>query len=183
MNSIKYQYVSTAAKLQEAIEVCGRAEAVAVDTEFARFNTYYPIVGLIQLGTSEACFLIDPLAINDLSPLKQILAKPSIMKVFHACSEDIEVFQHALGFVPKPLHDTQIAAAALGVGFSMSYQSIVEYYLGISLPKDQTRSNWLARPLSQDQLRYAALDVIHLLQVYEHQREQLSSADKERWIA
>ena len=182
MTSTQYQYVETMTQLQTAIEVCRSAEVIAVDTEFARFNTYYPIVGLIQIGTSETCFLIDPLAIDDLSPLKLILAEPGILKVFHACSEDLEVFQHSLGFIPTPVYDTQIAAAVLGVGFSMGYQSLVEHYLGISLPKDQTRSDWLRRPLSQYQLRYAALDVIHLLQVYEEQSELLSVADKGSWI-
>ena len=182
MNSTQYQYINTTSQLQSAIEVCSGADALAVDTEFARFNTYYPKVGLIQLGTTEACFLVDPLTIDDLSPLKLILAEPSILKVFHACSEDLEVFQHVLGYVPKPLYDTQIAAALLGVGFSMSYQYVVDHYLDISLPKDQTRSDWLARPLSPDQLQYAALDVIHLLEVYEHQRELLASEDKGSWI-
>ena len=182
MTSAQYRYIDTEAQLKEAIDVCSRAEALAIDTEFVRFNTYYPIVGLIQIGIPEACFLIDPMGINDLSPLKLILAEPAIKKVFHSCSEDLEVFQHILGFIPTPLYDTQIAAAVLGVGFSMSYQSLVEYCLGISLPKDQTRSDWLARPLSEDQLQYAALDVIHLLQVYEQQYELLSLAEKGPWL-
>ena len=182
MTSEQYQYISTTDQLRAAIEVCGNAEALAVDTEFTRINTYYPIVGLIQIGTKEACFLIDPLTITDLSPLKLVLANSSIMKVFHACSEDLEVFQHSLGFVPKPIYDTQIAAALLGVGYSMSYQSVVEHYLDISIHKDQTRSNWLARPLSRDQLRYASLDVIHLMKVYGYQRELLFAGEKGKWF-
>ena len=182
MASAHYQYIDTEVQLQSAIEVCSRAKVLAIDTEFVRFNTYYPIVGLIQIGTPEACFLIDPLGIDDLSPLRVILAEPAIMKIFHACSEDLEVFQHVLGFIPKPLYDTQIAAALLGVGYSMSYQSLVEHYLGIALPKDQTRSDWLARPLSEDQLRYAALDVIHLLHIYAEQYQLISVAGKESWI-
>ena len=92
------------------------------------------------------------------------------------------MFQHALGVVPNRIYDTQIASAVLGVGFSMGYQALVEHYLGISLPKDQTRSNWLARPLSSGQLEYAALDVIHLLQVYRRQQQELAGTEKAAWV-
>ena len=165
MASDQYQYVETRVQLLSAVEACKSAGVIALDTEFARFNTYYPIVGLIQIATRDDCFLIDPVALSDLEPLAPLLQNPGILKVFHACSEDLEVFQHALGVIPAPLFDTQIAAAVLGVGFSMSYQALVEHWLGVSLPKDQTRSDWLARPLTAQQLHYAALDVIHLLEV------------------
>ena len=182
MISTQYQYINTTSQLQSAIEVCSGADALAVDTEFARFNTYYPNVGLIQLGTTEACFLVDPLTIDDLSPLKLILAEPSILKVFHACSEDLEVFQHAMGLIPSPIFDTQISAALMGVGFSMSYQRLVEHYLDIILSKEETRSDWLQRPLTAKQLDYAALDVVHLYEVYQMQVEELASADRLYWL-
>ncbi len=183
MASDQYQYVETRVQLLSAVEACKSAGVIALDTEFARFNTYYPIVGLIQIATRDDCFLIDPVALSDLEPLAPLLQNPGILKVFHACSEDLEVFQHALGVIPAPLFDTQIAAAVLGVGFSMSYQALVEHWLGISLPKDQTRSDWLARPLTAQQLHYAALDVIHLLEVFENQSRELTAAGKDAWIA
>ncbi len=178
-----FEYIETQSQLEKAIGKCMDAGVVAMDTEFARFNTYYPIVGLIQIYDGRDCFLIDPLAIDDLGPLGKILDNSDLLKVFHACSEDMEVFQYAVGTTPSPVYDTQIASAALGVGFSMGYQAMVEHYLEIALPKDQTRSNWLTRPLSKDQLEYAALDVIHLLQVYERQQEELSGSPKSVWIA
>ena len=182
MNQAEYEYVESPSQLAEVVKACDGLKVISVDTEFARFNTYYPIVGLIQIYTGEQCFLIDPVAIEDFSALVPILTNPDLLKVFHACSEDLEVFQHALGILPAPVYDTQIASAALGLGFSVGYQSMVESYLGITLPKDQTRSDWLARPLSEDQLKYAALDVVHLLQVYHHQSELLEDTPKRNWI-
>ena len=182
MTAVDCIYVDNEDGLAGVERACEQVEVIAIDTEFARFNTYYPIVGLIQIYTGEACFLIDPLPIENLEPLGRLLVRAELLKVFHACSEDMEVFQHSLGVVPAPVYDTQIAGAVLGVGFSMGYQAIVEHYLDISLPKDQTRSDWLARPLSDDQLDYAALDVIHLLQVYHRQAKALDDSSKSAWI-
>jgi ribonuclease D len=178
----EYRYIDTDEQLQEVVEACLEVSVIALDTEFARFNTYYPIVGLIQIYTGAACFLIDPLSVSSIEPLKAVMEERSLLKVLHACSEDMEVFQYALGIVPTPVYDTQIASAALGVGFSVGYQALVEHYLDISLSKDQTRSDWLARPLTTSQLDYAALDVIHLLEVYKVQLEALEGGPKLGWV-
>ncbi|MDA0788200.1 MAG: ribonuclease D [Proteobacteria bacterium] len=177
-----YHYIDQPDALREAVIGCETAKVLAVDTEFARFNTYYPIVGLIQIYNGDQCFLIDPLSIEDLSPLAGLMTAPKIIKVFHACSEDLEVFQQCLGVMPSPLFDTQIAAALLGVRFSMSYQNLVSHYLGIDVPKEETRSDWLQRPLTESQLDYAALDVIYLYQVYGLQREALEKAQRQPWV-
>lgn len=182
MNGPSYTLVEDDRDLQMVVDACRGIDVIAVDTEFARFNTYYPIVGLVQIYTGTDCFLIDPVNMDDLEPLSDILVRPDLLKVFHACSEDMEVFQHALGTIPAPVYDTQIAGAVLGVGFSVGYQAMVEHYLDISLPKDQTRSDWLARPLSTQQLDYAALDVIHLLQVYLKQAQELAGTPKQQWV-
>lgn len=181
MLSPDYIYVDRDDQMAAVVEVCRKASVIALDTEFARFNTYYPIVGLIQIYDGHTCFLIDPLTVS-IEPLAEVMTAGSLTKVLHACSEDMEVFQHALGIVPTPVYDTQIAAAFLGVGFSVGYQAMVEHYLDITLPKDQTRSDWLARPLTRDQLTYAALDVIYLLQVYEKQQEMLAGSEKLKWV-
>jgi ribonuclease D len=180
--SPEYVVVDQFEQLQDVVDACRAVDVIALDTEFARFNTYYPIVGLIQIYTGKECFLIDPVAVTDIQPLSALLTDPSLLKVLHACSEDMEVFQHALGVTPGPVFDTQIASAALGIGFSVGYQALVEHYLDISLAKDQTRSDWLARPLTVDQMDYAALDVIYLLQVYHEQMEALREDDKLRWV-
>lgn len=182
MPETSYQLVTDQAGLNAVVDTCLEKAVIAMDTEFARFNTYYPIVGLIQIYDGSTCWLIDPLALDDLEPLARLLTADSLLKVFHAGSEDMEVFQYALDVVPSPVFDTQIAGAALGVGFSMGYQAMVEHYLQISLPKDQTRSDWLARPLSAGQLDYAALDVIHLLEVYSLQADALAASGKRSWV-
>ena len=178
----EYRYIDTDEQLQEVVQACLAVSVIALDTEFTRTNTYYPIVGLIQIYTGAECFLIDPLSVSSIEPLKAVLEAPSLLKVLHACSEDMEVFQYALGIVPVPVYDTQIASAALGVGFSVGYQALVEHYLDISLSKDQTRSDWLVRPLTASQLDYAALDVIHLLEVYKVQLEELEGGPKLDWV-
>jgi len=176
------EYIEDVAQLEAAVSACLTKDVVSIDTEFARFNTYYPIVGLIQIYDGEICYLIDPLAIDDLSSMAQLLTAEHVLKIFHACSEDMEVFQHCLGALPSPVIDSQIAAAALGVGFSVSYQNLVEHYLSIVVPKEETRSDWLQRPLTSSQLDYAALDVIYLLRVYEIQKEALLAAGRTLWV-
>jgi len=176
-------YVENREQLQQAIDACLVTKVVSIDTEFARFNTYYPIVGLIQIYDGQMCYLIDPLVVEDLSPMVALLEASSVLKVFHACSEDMEVFQYCVNAVPDPVFDSQVAAAVLGVGNSISYQNLVVHYLSITVPKEETRSNWLQRPLTEGQLKYAALDVIYLLQVYEKQRDQLCQMQREEWVA
>ncbi len=180
--TISFQYINTTPDLEAVVARCRRKTAVSIDTEFARSHTYYPEVGLIQIYDGEACFLIDPLAIDELSSLADLLEDKKVLKVFHACSEDMEVFQYAIGTLPVPVFDTQVAAAIAGDGFSMSYQKLVEKYLSLNVPKEETRSDWLQRPLSEAQLDYAALDVIYLLQVYERQQAALVTADRLGWV-
>jgi ribonuclease D len=175
-------YIDNQVQLRQAIEACLEVSVVTIDTEFARYNTYYPIVGLIQVYDGRTCYLIDPLGIEDLTPLVDLLEANNVLKIFHACSEDMEVFQYCLNTLPTPVFDSQIAAAALGIGFSISYQNLVSHHLSITVPKEETRSDWLQRPLTEGQLKYAALDVIYLLQVYEMQRDQLQEMQREEWV-
>ena len=106
-------WISSQDGLSAAIEACSQGDWVAVDTEFMRTDTYYPRVGLLQLGTPQANFLIDPLAISDVSPIVALLEDSSVLKVLHSGSEDFEVFQRWLSVTPAPVFDTQVAAAAL----------------------------------------------------------------------
>ncbi|HEY0892485.1 MAG TPA: ribonuclease D, partial [Cellvibrio sp.] len=153
-------------QLTELCAVWRKQAAIAVDTEFMRSDTFYPIAGLLQIGDGKGCYLIDPLAIKNLAPLRELMLDTAVTKVLHSCSEDLEVFQRWLGVVPAPLFDTQIAAAFAGLGFSLGYSGLVKNLLTIEIPKDETRSDWLQRPLSVAQLNYAALDVAHMLVVY-----------------
>ncbi|MCY1395132.1 Ribonuclease D [compost metagenome] len=158
-----------------------RLPYVALDTEFMRVDTFYPIAGLIQVGDGERAYLIDPLLISDWSPLAALLDAPAVIKVLHACSEDLEVLLRLTGSLPVPLFDTQLAAAYLNLGFSMGYSRLVQEVLSIELPKGETRSDWLQRPLSETQVSYAAEDAVHLAEVYERLRPQLSD-EKYAWV-
>jgi len=156
--------------------------SIALDTEFMRSDTYYPIAGLLQIGDGKGCYLIDPLAIGDTEPLKALLLDDKVTKVLHSCSEDLEVFQHWLELVPAPIFDTQVAAAFAGLGFGLGYANLVKNLLGIEIPKDATRSDWLQRPLSQVQLKYAALDVAHMLVIYGKLLQLLNTLGRLEWV-
>jgi len=154
---------------------------VAVDTEFMRVDTFYPIAGLVQVGDGRCAYLIDPLTIGDWTPFAQLLEDTSVVKVLHACSEDLEVLLRLTGSLPAPLFDTQLAAGYLNIGFSMGYSRLVQSVLGLELPKGETRSDWLQRPLSEMQVRYAAEDAQHLAELYEALLAKLPD-DKRAWV-
>ncbi len=154
---------------------------MALDTEFMRVDTFYPIAGLLQVCDGSQVYLVDPLLIQNWDAFAELLADPAVIKVLHACSEDLEVFSRLTGTLPQPLFDTQIAAAYLNIGFSMGYSRLVQSVLDIDLPKGETRSDWLQRPLSETQVSYAAEDVLHLAEVYEALRARLAP-DKFNWV-
>lgn len=154
---------------------------IALDTEFVRVDTFYPKVGLLQVSDGHTAFLIDPLEISAWAPLAELLAAPGVVKVLHACSEDLEVLARLTGQLPTPLFDTQLAAAYLGLGFSMGYSRLVQEVLGIELPKGETRSDWLQRPLSELQVSYAAEDALHLAEVYQALRPRLND-ERFGWV-
>ncbi len=156
--------------------------AIAVDTEFMRSDTFYPIAGLIQVGDGQGCYLLDPLALKDLTPLAELMEDEKVTKIFHSCSEDLELFKCILNVVPAPLFDTQIAAAFAGFGFSIGYAGLAKEMLGVDIPKGETRSDWLQRPLSVAQLKYAALDVAHLLVVYGKLLQSLKAQERLAWV-
>lgn len=154
---------------------------VALDTEFMRVDTFYPIAGLLQVSGGDGAYLIDPLRISDWRPFAVLLEAPNVVKVLHSCSEDLEVFLRLSGSLPAPLFDTQLAAGYLNLGFSMGYSRLVQALLDIELPKGETRSDWLQRPLSELQVRYAAEDVLHLVEVYRALMARLAP-QKVEWV-
>ena len=157
-------------------------DAIALDTEFIRTDTFYHQPGLIQVGTGTDVFLIDPLAIDQWQPLARLFEDSSVVKVLHACSEDLEVFKLLTDIVPEPLFDTQLAAAFANLGYSLGYQTLLKQVLNIDLPKDETRSNWCQRPLTDAQVRYASLDVAHLLEIYQRLDQLLVPTPKKAWL-
>lgn len=139
---------------------------LAIDTEFIRINTFFAEPGLIQIADEQAVYLIDPVAISDLSVLVPVLENPDVVKIMHSMNEDVGLLFHSVGAKITNVFDTQVAASFLGIGPSLGYQNLVAEVLDIELDKGETRSNWLQRPLTQSQLHYAALDVIYLLKLY-----------------
>ncbi len=180
-SSVSYLYLDNNSALAELCERWATESYLAIDTEFIRRDTFYPIAGLIQLGAEGQCVLIDPLGISDWTPLKALLSNPGVVKLIHSCSEDLEVFQRLLGCVPKPLLDTQIGAALAGWGFGLSYQNLVLHGLGLHVDKGETRSDWLQRPLTASQCEYAALDVLHLQTIAPKLLEQLEQLGRLSW--
>lgn len=155
---------------------------LAVDTEFMREKTYYPRLGLIQVSDGNHTAAIDPLAIDDLGPLESLMFNPNIDKVFHAARQDMEIFLHLWQALPAPVFDTQPAASLLGHGEQIGYAKLIQELLGVDLPKGHSRTDWLKRPLSEGQLRYALDDVIYLGKAYQKLSQALQQKDRLHWL-
>ncbi len=169
----------------EFAALCERAAAagsVAMDTEFERTDTFYPKLALVQFCIDERIALVDPLTLSDPSPLKALLEDPETEKVMHSCSEDVEVLMTFCGARPRALFDTQIAAAFCGSRYGIGYRELVHSEFGVELDKGATRSDWLQRPLSSSQLRYAALDVALLLPLRSRQIAALERDARVKWL-
>lgn len=174
-------YLST---YDELVAFCERAAAykvLAVDTEFLRERTYRPKLCLVQVATEDEAVAIDPITIEDLGPLKELLANKNKTKVFHACDQDIEVIRDSMGIIPEPIFDTQLAAAFLGHRMQMGYGALVQAYEGVHLAKADGLTDWAKRPLDKDQLRYAIDDVLYLPRIYEKMMNELIARDRLAW--
>jgi ribonuclease D len=170
------------AGLERACAACRATGVVVLDTEFERTDTFYARIALVQLWSEGQVWLVDPLRIEDPAPLADLLEDASITKVLHSASEDVEVLHTWTGARLAGLFDTQLAAAFLGERFGIGYGDLVRSVLGVDLAKGETRSNWLARPLSASQHRYACLDVIHLAEIHARQRAQLELTNRLAWL-
>lgn len=175
------RYIDTADELSAFCAELADAPWIALDTEFIRERTYYPKFCLLQIasGTHAAC--IDPLAVTDLSPLHPLLLEATVVKVFHAARQDLEILYRLLGRVPEPLFDTQVAAPFIGLPEQAGYATLVQELLNISLDKAHSRTDWASRPLSAEQLGYAADDVIYLGEIYCLLKERLSRLGRLEW--
>ncbi|GAB2794331.1 ribonuclease D [Halomonas shantousis] len=175
-------WVDTVEALDEACQTLRTAECLALDTEFIRESTFFPIPALVQLSAGSEVYLIDPQALSASPALQRLLGEEGPVKLLHACSEDLEVLANWAGVTVQPLIDTQVAQALLGEDAAMGYQRLVEAWTGEHLPKDETRSDWLIRPLSDAQMRYAALDVAYLPGIWSAQREALEARQRLGWL-
>ena len=172
---------------EDLAALCARLEAesfITVDTEFLRERTYYPELCLVQIAGEKDLAVIDALAPGiDLAPLGALLALENPRKIFHAARQDVEIFLHLFGAVPKNLFDTQIAAMVAGYGDQVGYDSLVQSLTGQPIDKAHRFSDWTARPLSPAQIAYAAADVTHLRAVYTKLCERLEREGRLAWVA
>ena len=175
-------WIDTDAELQAAAERWREHAVIGIDTEFQRTDTFFPLPGLYQVAAGERVYLLDPLAIKAWQPFVDCLVNPAVTKIMHACSEDLELIHHHLGVVPQNVFDTQLANAFQSTDYSTSYANLVEQLLGESLGKHETRSNWLRRPLSDKQLRYAWEDVAFLADLHSALVARLTELGRRAWF-
>ena len=175
-------YVDTPDTLITLCERLAGTPWLALDTEFIRERTYRARLCLIQVASAELVACIDPLALPDLDPLRELLSAPDTVKVLHAAHQDLEIFHQLFGAVPAPVFDTQIAAALLGLGEQMGYGRLVAELLGVELEKGHARTDWAQRPLDPEQVSYAADDVRYLGEIYLEQRERLAALGRSDWL-
>ncbi len=176
--------ISSTNDLQTLCEDLGSADYVTVDTEFLREQTFWPQLCLIQIAGPAGEAIIDPMATGiDLAAFYQLMTNQSIVKVFHAARQDIEIVYTKTGAVPNPVFDTQVAAMVCGFGESISYVNLVKKITGADIDKSSRFTDWSRRPLTEKQLVYALGDVTHLRDVYQHLKTQIDATDRMTWLS
>jgi ribonuclease D len=178
------QPITTTEELAAACGRLGRHPFITVDTEFLRETTYYPILCVIQIASSDEAVVIDAIAPGiDLGPFFELMNDEKVLKVFHAARQDIEICWHRAGKLPHPIFDTQVAAMVLGYGDSISYDQLVQRITGDVLDKSSRFTDWTRRPLSEAQLTYAVSDVTHLRDVYRALSADLEKRGRSEWVS
>ena len=175
-------YVTDTETLRELVVQLRKAPAVAIDTEFMRERTYYARLCLIQFGTDDIHAIVDPLAFDDLSPLCELLTDSSVVKVFHAGSQDLEIFHRLCSGSTAPIFDTQVAATLAGFPQQVGYGALVKELLDVSLDKGDTYTDWSRRPLSDTQVEYALNDVRYLPEVHRRLVDELTREGRIPWL-
>jgi ribonuclease D len=177
------QVITTTDELAKFSKTLRAQPYVAVDTEFMREKTYWPILCLVQAAADGAEAIIDPLADKiDLSPFLDLLTDKKVVKVFHAARQDLEIFYKLIGDVPAPLFDTQIAAMACGFGDQIGYEPLMRALLKAKIDKGSRFTDWARRPLSDAQLTYALSDVTHLRDAYPLLTQSLEKRERKHWV-
>ncbi len=175
--------ITTTKDLKKLCQEWQKEPFITVDTEFLREKTYYAKVCLIQIGSEKGAWCVDPLAEDiDLSPLFEVLTNKKVLKVFHACFQDMEIFYHLMHAVPTPIFDTQIAAQMCGFMHQVSYADLVESLTGEHVDKGMRFTDWSERPLTPKQQEYALGDVTHLRGVYKILKEKLTKMGRLAWL-
>jgi len=182
--SVAPQYVNSDQDFEAAVArlLAQPDPVVALDTEFMREKTYYAKLCLLQIASAHELLLVDALRVTNFQPLAALLSDTRVMKVFHAGAQDIEILYQTCGVVALPYFDTQDAAELIGYSEQVGYGALVAGELKTTLPKADSFTDWARRPLTKDQLRYAADDVVYLLQLYPILHEKLLSRGRLSWL-
>lgn len=177
------ELITTTPALHDLCRKLRTASFMTVDTEFMRETTYWPKLCLIQVANDDVEAIIDPLApAIDLAPLWELMADTSVLKVFHAARQDIEIVHIESGYVPTPVFDSQVAAMVCGFGESISYINLTKKITGADLDKSSRFTDWSRRPLSEKQLIYALGDVTHLRDIYRFLKKELEATGRATWL-
>ncbi|WP_251197886.1 ribonuclease D [Anaerotardibacter muris] len=179
---IEPQLIESNVALATFAESCMNSPYMAIDTEFLREKTYYPKTCLIQIGIEGHIAIIDPLAVTNLDVLARPLTDPGIVKIFHACTQDMDIILRETGVLPAPVFDTQIAATLLGKNQQASYATLVSQYCGVELSKKDSFTDWSRRPLSPSQVQYASDDVLYLPEIHQKMVELLEEKNRLDWL-
>ncbi|QQO21550.1 ribonuclease D [Bradyrhizobium diazoefficiens] len=176
--------ITTTADLAAACSRLARHPVITVDTEFLRETTYYPLLCVVQMASPEEAIVIDTLAEGiELKPFFELMANESVLKVFHAARQDIEIIWHQAGIIPHPVFDTQVAAMVLGYGDSIAYDALVEKVTGHRPDKTHRFTDWSRRPLTKEQMHYAVSDVTHLRDVFAALDADLKKRRRSEWVS
>jgi ribonuclease D len=180
-------YINSQEELNRMVCLIKEVGVVALDTEFTRQTTYYPILSIIQVAVKASAkkkesFIIDCIADIDLTGLFAVIADPKIIKILHSCAQDLQIFHHKSGLLPQSIVDTQLMANFCGYGFNIGYSALVDRICDWQLDKEQQRSDWQSRPLSAKQIEYALLDVFFLEEIYEEFCTILKSKNRFEWL-
>lgn len=178
------EIISTTGDLAALCNRLAKHSVITVDTEFLRETTYYPLLCVVQMASADEAAVIDALAEGiDLTPFFELMANESVLKVFHAARQDIEIIFHRAGIIPHPVFDTQVAAMVLGYGDSIAYDQLVERITGTRLDKTHRFTDWSHRPLTQEQMTYAVADVTHLRDVFAALDADLKKRGRSDWVS
>ena len=175
-------YIATQENLAAFVERARSSSVLAIDTEFLREKTYYAKLCLLQMATDDEVVIVDPFEMDDLSVMAPLLEDERIVKLFHAAGQDLEIILREVGVLPRPVFDTQIAAALLGHTQQIGYTALVHAECGVSLKKIDSFTDWSRRPLSASQRDYAADDVVYLPRLYAGMRAALEEKGRLHWL-
>ena len=179
-----HDLITTTDALADLCDRLGKGDFVCVDTEFMRENTYWPELCLVQIGDEHEAAAIDPLADGiDLKPLLDLLTEnEDVLKIFHAGSQDVEIFYNLTGKTPHPIFDTQIAMMAISQSEQIGYANLVESWLGLTIDKGARFTDWSRRPLTDRQLEYAIGEVTYLAKIFPRILKKLMKTDRGMWL-